>query len=123
MLLSFDEIIKFQPKTRLELILSEIDFSPLVIKLSKPNTTRGPKGHDILPMLYALVAMQVKKIKYRKQLVQRLQANLIIALNKRGKYAPAQGFDENLNPICPMGYTLVYWGKDGDYFKYRCPHV
>ena len=22
-----------------------------------------------------------------------------------------------------MGYPLTYWGKDGNYLKYRCPHV
>lgn len=22
-----------------------------------------------------------------------------------------------------MGYPLTYWGKDGKYFKYRCPHA
>jgi hypothetical protein len=30
MLFIFDIIIKYQPKTKLELILSEIDFSPVV---------------------------------------------------------------------------------------------
>lgn len=27
-----------------------------------------------------------------------------------------------MNPVS-MGYPLVCWGKDGDYLKYRCPHV
>ena len=22
-----------------------------------------------------------------------------------------------------MEYPLTYWGKDGNYFKYRCPHA
>ncbi len=22
-----------------------------------------------------------------------------------------------------MGYSLPYWGKDGDYLKFRCPHA
>lgn len=47
----------------------------------------------------------------------------IIALNQRGTYAPYEGLDENMNPVCSMGYSLVYWGKDGDYLKYRCIHV
>lgn len=47
----------------------------------------------------------------------------IIAYNKRGSYAPPEQFNENLHPICSMGYELSYWGKDGDYLKFRCPHA
>ncbi|MPM76036.1 IS1182 family transposase ISDre5 [bioreactor metagenome] len=292
--LSFDEIIKFQPTTKLEMILSQINFDSLLNCLTKPHASRGPKGYNIEPMLNALIAMQVEQIKYRKQLVDRLvhdpvfryncgfsvldrtpseasfsrfftkisetkeleecfinivkqvkelgiitgnnlaidstkidsyerakpksqlsnddvspnwgmkldtngnnikwfgyklhiiadtdselpvsiiltPANKydsevakdilekfikdyksimnpknviadagydsknnfqyithemlsqpIIALNQRGAYAPPEGLDENMNPVCSMGYPLVYWGKDGDYLKYRCPHV
>lgn len=24
-------------------------------------------------------------------------------------------------PICPSGHRMVYWGRDGDYLKWRCP--
>lgn len=24
-------------------------------------------------------------------------------------------------PICPSGHTMVHWGRDGDYIKWRCP--
>jgi len=43
--------------------------------------------------------------------------------NKRGSYAPPEKLNENLHPICSMGYELSYWGKDGDYLKFRCPHA
>jgi transposase len=26
-------------------------------------------------------------------------------------------------PLCGCGLAMVYWGRDGDYLKYRCPHV
>ena len=26
-------------------------------------------------------------------------------------------------PSCSCGLEMVYWGKDGNYLKYRCPHV
>lgn len=292
--LSFDEIIKFQPVTKLEIILSQLNFDLLINCLNKSHATRGPKGYDIKPMLYSLVAMQVEKIKYRKQLVDRLTCdpvfryncgfsvlgltpsessfsrfftkisktkeleecfittvkqaqnlgiitgeNLavdstkidayekakpnsqlsndgvsanwgmkldtngnrikwfgyklhiaadtdselplsilvtpankydsevavelldkfikdyslvknpknvimdagydsknnfnyimhqmlsqpIIALNNRGSFTSPEGLNEDMNPVCSMGHPLVYWGKDGDYLKYRCPHV
>jgi hypothetical protein len=47
----------------------------------------------------------------------------IIAYNPRGSYVPPEGFDEDFNPICSAGYKLVYWGKDGDYIKLKCPHM
>lgn len=47
----------------------------------------------------------------------------IIAYNKRGSFAPPEELNEELHPVCSMGYELTYWGKDGDYLKFRCPHV
>jgi transposase len=26
-------------------------------------------------------------------------------------------------PLCRCGLAMVYWGRDGNYLKYRCPHV
>jgi transposase len=292
-LLSFDEIIKFQSKSKLELILAHLDFNNIVIELSKSNATRGPKGHSVLSLLYSFVAMQVEQIKTVKNLCARLQndpvfryscgfpildktpspstfsrffnkiannellekelklivlkatklglidgtyvsidsssihsfekakpksqlsdnvncsdwgvkkgsdgkvkhwfgyklhvlsdcksdlplsivmtpastsditmaidpikkfksmyqglfktkyyimdsgydsqenydyvsqecnANPIIAYNKRGEALPPAGFNESFQPICSMGYSLTYWGKDGDYLKFRCPN-
>ncbi len=47
----------------------------------------------------------------------------IIAYNPRKSYAPPEGLDSNFNPICSAGYKLVYWGKDRNYLKFRCPHA
>lgn len=293
-ILSFDELIKFQPETKLEMVLSELDFSSIINSLQRPKHKRGPKGYEPLPLLYALAAMQLEKIENITRLVYRLKSdpvfryncgfkvlssaaststfsrflNLIsesealeedfkqliskaknlnivdgtdiaidstkldsfekaqpkskmkndgispnwgkkkdtdgndvkwfgwklhiladckselplaieitpasvndgivavplikkfkesygetfnvkhcimdsgydiqdnydyiinefhsqpiIAYNKRGSFAPPEGFNEELHPICSMGYELSYWGKDGDYLKFRCPHV
>ena len=47
----------------------------------------------------------------------------IIAYNPRGSFAPPEGLDESFDPICSGGYKLVYWGKDKNYLKFRCPHA
>lgn len=291
---SFDELLKFQPETKLEMVLSQLDFSNMLSYLSRPEHKRGPKGYDALPLLYALIAMQLEKINNIAKLVDRLKsdpvfryncgfgtlgsvpststfsrflttisdsdaleedfkqlilrakslnivdgtdvaidatkldafekaqpksklknddvspnwgkkrdtdgndikwfgwklhiladckselplaieitpasvndgimaiplmeklkdaygdtfhvkhcimdsgydiqdnydyitnefcAQPIIAYNKRGSFAPPDGLNERLHPICSMGYELTYWGKDGDYLKFRCPHV
>jgi len=292
--LSFDEIIKYQPETKLQSVLAELDFDILTNELAKPEHRRGPKGHEPLPLLYSLVALQLEKIKNIKGLVQRLHSDPIfryncgfnvldvppsestfsrfldkiaasealeeefkllalkakdlgiidgshvaidsteikafeksrpsskivkdgvspnwgkkrdtdgndhkwfgwklhiladckselplniiitpasvndgiqaiplmkqlkthynsvfspkyylmdkiydvediysyiinhtngqgiIAYNKRGSFAPPEGLNENLHPICSMSYELAYWGLDGDYLKFRCPHA
>jgi transposase len=72
-LLSFDEIIKYQPKTKLELILAQLDFSNILTELTKIHATRGPKGHGQLAILYSLIAMQVEQIKTIKKLADRLK--------------------------------------------------
>lgn len=63
---------------------------------------------------------QEKNYRY---IIDDIKATPIIAYNKRGAYAPSEGFNENFQPVCSMGYPLVYWGKDGKYLKYRCPHA
>lgn len=293
-MLSFDELLKFQPATKLEMVLSQLDFSNMLSYLSRPRHKRGPKGYDALPLLYALIAMQLEKIQNTVKLVDRLKSDPvfryncgfgalgsvpststfsrflamvsdtdaleedfkqlilrakslnivdgtdvaidatkldafekaqpksklkndgvspnwgkkrdtdgndvkwfgwklhiladckselplaieitpasvndgivaipllkrlkeqygdafnvkhcimdsgydikdnydyttnefgvqpIIAYNKRGSFAPPEGLNERLHPICSMGYELAYWGKDGNYLKFRCPHV
>lgn len=58
-----------------------------------------------------------------KEIIKDHKAIPIIAYNLRGSYAPPEGLDEDFNPICSGGYKLTYWGKDGDYLKFRCPHA
>lgn len=72
-ILSFDEIIKYQSKTKLELILAQLDFSNILTEISKVHATRGPKGHNQLAILYSLIAMQVEQIKTIKKLADRLK--------------------------------------------------
>lgn len=74
-LLSFEEIIKFQPKTKLEMILSQLDFSNILNSLAQLHATRGPKEHSEFALLYSLIAMQVEQIKTFKKLVDRLKTD------------------------------------------------
>jgi hypothetical protein len=60
--LSFEEIIKFQPETKIQMVLSQLDFTVLEANLSKSDHKRGPKGYEASKLLYALIAMQLEKI-------------------------------------------------------------
>jgi len=45
----------------------------------------------------------------------------IIPLNPGSEKAPP-GITNSLGtPLCPTGLPMTYWGRDGDYLKYRCP--
>lgn len=45
----------------------------------------------------------------------------IIPLNPGSEKAPP-GITNTLGtPLCPTGFPMTYWGRDGDYLKYRCP--
>ena len=50
-------------------------------------------------------------------------AQAIIPLNLRNEKEPPAGFTSNGTACCSMGYEMVYWGTDGNYLKFRCPHV
>ena len=62
-----------------------------------------------------------------KEIYQTVQetykAQAIIPLNHRGAYAPPEGLDEKGTPICSMGYSMTYWGHEGECHKFRCPHI
>jgi transposase, IS5 family len=47
----------------------------------------------------------------------------IIPLNLGGEKAPPGITNSQGTPLCPIGLPMVYWGRDGDYLKYRCPQV
>lgn len=50
---SFYKLLKFQPETKLKMVLSQFDFSNMLmlLYLSKPKHKRGPNGYVILPRL------------------------------------------------------------------------
>lgn len=50
-------------------------------------------------------------------------AQAIIPLNPRNEKEPPAGFASLGTPRCSMGFDMVYWGNDGKYLKFRCPHV
>ncbi|SNX53977.1 transposase [Thermoanaerobacterium sp. RBIITD] len=80
-LFSFNELIKFQSETKLEMVLSQFDFSNVLLSLSRPEYKRGPKGYDPLPLLYALIAMQLEKIQNIVKLVDRLKSDPVFKYN------------------------------------------
>jgi hypothetical protein len=55
--------------------------------------------------------------------IEKHKATPLIAFNPKGAFAAPEGFDDTLHPVCSGGYKLTYWGKDGDYLKFRCPHA
>ncbi|MDW7661964.1 MAG: transposase [Bacillota bacterium] len=72
-LLSFEEIEKFSPPTKLELILSQIDLSEIMFKLQSQDVRTGPRGYCKRAMLYAVIARIVEKIPAIKALCDRLR--------------------------------------------------
>ena len=45
----------------------------------------------------------------------------IIPFNRGNEKAPP-GITNTLGtPLCPTAFPMTYWGRDGDYLKYRCP--
>ncbi|MNW42691.1 Transposase DDE domain protein [compost metagenome] len=54
---------------------------------------------------------------------RKMKAQAIIPLNPRGEKEPPAGMTTNGTPCCSMGFTMTYWGADGDYLKFRCPHA
>ena len=80
-LFSFEEILKFQKETQLELIFSKLDLSKIANKLGKSSYSRGPKGYCVMDLLYAKIAMQIERIPTVKDLVKKLRENPVLRYN------------------------------------------
>ena len=77
-LFSFEEILNFQSKSKLEMILSELSFDNLISKLKKSHTKRGPNGYPIQTLINAFIAMQVERIPTLTDLSEKLKTNPIL---------------------------------------------
>jgi len=60
-LFTFEDLMELQGKTKLELILDQIDVSSLSEKM-KHRSKRGPRGYNPIPIIYALIAKQIEQI-------------------------------------------------------------
>ena len=59
-----------------------------------------------------------------QKIVEDYDGQAIIPINKRNMKTPPVGFhDFKYTPQCSGGHKMVYWGHDGNYNKFRCPHA
>lgn len=92
---------------------------PLVSRVTKRLRTRNYQVPEYWTMDSGY---DYKKI--YKSIYFDYNAQAIIPLNKRNAKQPPAGFyDFDGTPSCSCGYKMVYWGKDNNCNKFRCPHV
>jgi len=77
-LLTLDQIIKMQPLTKLQAILTFVDYSIMLETFKIDYSKRGPKGFSYVSLLNALIAMQIDKIPTVKALVTRLKTDPVL---------------------------------------------
>lgn len=71
---SFEDALKIQPQSRLEIIINTLDYKPVLEKLNKPDKGKsGPKPYSAYAMLNALIAMRLENMNGFTQLVERLK--------------------------------------------------
>jgi transposase len=76
----FEEVLQFEPETKLAKILSKIELSEICSKLRK-SSNFGPKVRNRKAMLYSLIAMKIENIKTIKALVTRLKSDPVFRYN------------------------------------------
>jgi IS5 family transposase len=54
---------------------------------------------------------------------QDCKATPIIPIRERKEAQLADICNAKGTPLCSCGLAMVYWGRDGQYLKYRCPYV
>ncbi len=74
-LFSYDKLMEISPKTKLMIVLDQIDVTPLARAMNKPPGTRGPKGYPKEQLLYALIAKEIEQIPKVSSLVRRLESD------------------------------------------------
>lgn len=77
-LLTLDQVIEWQPLTKLQAILTFVDFSVMNETFKTYSSKRGPKGFTNESLLTSLIAMQIDKIPTVKALVRRLKTDPVL---------------------------------------------
>lgn len=104
---------------------------PVALEVTPANVNDGEAGpslvetvHDQAPgrINYIMEDAGYDQLK-NYEVAHQIGAQAIIPLNHRNEKQPPSGFSFNGTPQCSMGYDMVYWGKDGHFLKFRCPHV
>ncbi|MDY0236696.1 MAG: transposase [Gudongella sp.] len=67
--------MEISPKTKLMMILDEIDVSPEAFAIKKATGTREPKGYPKERLLYSLIAKKVEQIRKISSLIRRLESD------------------------------------------------
>jgi len=103
-LLSFEELIKFQPETKLELIFKAIDPQLTTALAKMPTHSKfGPKPCDRESMLRALIAKEIEGIKNYNALIHRLNSDPVFrytcGFNVADKVPSASTFSRFVNEL------------------------
>ncbi|WHH56943.1 transposase [Petroclostridium sp. X23] len=77
-LFTLEQIIEIQPLTKLQAVLTFIDYSIMLETFKIDVSKRGPKGFAYTSLLNALLAMQIDQIPTIKALVKRLKTDPVL---------------------------------------------
>lgn len=102
---------------------------PLALEVTPAHVNDGDVAPGLIekttaefkPRFFILDAGYDQKKVY--EAARKVKAQAIIPLNPRGEKEPPAGMSSNGTPCCSMGYPMTYWGGDGDFLKFRCPHA
>jgi hypothetical protein len=118
---------------KLHLIVDALYEIPLAFKLTPANE---PDTTQMKPLLKKIGADQKEtraKVVicdkgYDSQdnntyIYKECKASPIIPIRERKDAELADICNAKGTPLCGCGLAMVYWGRDGNYLKYRCPYV
>jgi|CZCB01.1.fsa_nt_gi transposase len=77
-LFTLDQILEIQPLTKLQAVLTFVDYSIMLEAFKIDASKRGPKGFSYSSLLNALLAMQIEQLPTVKALVKRLKTDPVL---------------------------------------------
>jgi len=114
---------------KLHLAVDTTSELPMALSITPAHVNDG----DMAPTLMEQVAVGTKvnffmldagydQLK-NYEAARNVKAQAIIPMNLRNEKEPPAGMTSSGTPCCSMGFAMNYWGADGDYLKFRCPHA
>ncbi len=114
---------------KLHLAVDTASELPLALSVTPAHVNDG----DMAPALMQQVAAGAK-VKFfmfdagydqlkNYEAARNVKAQAIIPMNLRNEKESPAGITSSGTPCCSMGIAMTYWGADGDYLKFRCPHA
>lgn len=116
---------------KIHLVVDTYSELPMAVLVTPANENDGDLGPNLIEKVASTSSTSLRYVimdagydqRKNYEAAQQQKAQAIIPLNLRNEKEPPAGLTSHGTPKCSMGFEMTYWGAEGNYLKFRCPHA